>query len=143
MHGKTYAPVGLTPPESPTVAEGVPLGWFEIVNLFILSRITVLPCSWFWRCTLNWPKPAEQPEPVVIGRTKEGGGAVRFIWRGIPKNGSRWLMSSWKIASSDVGLVQKKFGLAHKEEITVFPTGESVMSIWPLWNALNIVVKSP
>jgi hypothetical protein len=80
---------------------------------------------------------------VVTGRTKEGGGAVRFIWSGIPKKGMRWLMSSWKIASSDVGLVQKTLGFVHKEEISPFARGESVISIWPFRNALNIDVKSP
>jgi hypothetical protein len=52
-------------------------------------------------------------------------------------------MSSWKIASSDVGLVQKTLGFVHKEEISPFARGESVISIWPFRNALNIDVKSP
>jgi hypothetical protein len=85
-----------------------------------------------------------QPEPVVAGRMKDGDGAVRFSWSGIPKNGRWWLMSSWKIPSSDIGLVQKKFGLLLQvEEMSAFPRGESVISTWPLRKALNIIGKSP
>jgi|SRR5213080_2045755 len=51
-------------------------------------------------------------------------------------------MSSWNIPNSGVLLEQKKSEFEHKDEIIEGGTGQSVMSISPLWKFVNIVLKS-
>jgi hypothetical protein len=51
-------------------------------------------------------------------------------------------MSSWNIPNSDCWDPQKKSGLLQKEEISLGNIGQSVMSIWPDWKFVNMLLKS-
>ena len=78
--------MGLAPPESTTVAEAWP-GCNEIVRVFTESRMGALPCSWFCKLIVNWPRGAPQLLLVVVaGRTKVGEGGDLVVWRGTPRN---------------------------------------------------------